>query len=99
MINLSVKHGQSLEVARTQLDKAVQDVRATLGPLVQRIEWTDDHRTVTLHGAGFNVSMWVDEREVHATGELAFLGGLLSSPLVSGLKGILQKAFPKQITS
>jgi hypothetical protein len=97
VINLSLKHGKTLEVAQAQLEKAVEDVRTTLGTLVRRIDWTGDHRTVTLYGTGFHVEMWVDAQEVHAKGDLAFLG-LLSGPLTSGLKGILQKSFPKQLT-
>jgi hypothetical protein len=98
LLNLSVKHGTTLDEARAQLEKAVNDVRSTFGALVQRVEWSADRNKVALHGAGFWVEMWVDPAEVHATGDLPALGKLLGSPLASGLKAILKRSFPKQLT-
>jgi len=40
--------------------------------------------------------MWVDAFEVHATGAIPILGGLLGGPLASGLKQIVQQTFPKE---
>ena len=55
LINLSVKHGRSLEEARGQLGQAVEDVRKAFGALVQRVDWSADRTKVTLGGVGFEV--------------------------------------------
>jgi hypothetical protein len=41
--------------------------------------------------------MWVDAHNVHATGDIPILGGLLGGPVTSGLKQIVQQAFQKKL--
>ena len=41
--------------------------------------------------------MCFDAHAVHATGDVAILGGLLGGPLASGLKQIVQQIFQKQL--
>ena len=98
LINLSVKHGRTLEDARNRLEVAVNEVRSRFGPLVQRAEWSPDRNKVRIDGAGFWVEMTVDEQQVHATGDLPFLGNLLGGPLAGGLKQIVEKTFLKKLT-
>jgi hypothetical protein len=52
---------------------------------------------VKLDGAGFWVEMWVDARDVHATGDIPILAGLFGSRLGSGLKQILEQTFQKKL--
>jgi hypothetical protein len=95
LINLSVKHHRTLEEARSRLETAVHEVTGQFGALVRRVEWAADRSRVRLEGAGFWVEIWVDAQEVHATGDMPLLGGLLGSPLASGLKQIVQQTFQK----
>jgi hypothetical protein len=37
--------------------------------------------------------MWVDAQEVHVSGDMPLLGRLLSGPLTTGLKQIVQQTF------
>ncbi len=99
LINLSVKHGKTLDEARSLLATAVPEIQSRLGPMVQRVDWTPDKNGVKLSGVGFDVEMRVDPQEVHLSGDLPFLGNLLSGPLVNNLKGILQQTFQKQLPS
>lgn len=98
LFNLSVKHGQTLDEARSRLEIAVGEARTRFGPLVQRVEWAADRGAVTMSGAGFTVQMHVDALEVHASCDFPLLGGLLGNNLVSGLKGIIQRVFQKRLT-
>jgi len=95
LINLSVKHGRTLEDARGRLEVAVNEVRRRFGAMVQRAEWSPDRNTVRIDGVGFWVEMSVDEQHVHATGDLPFLGNLLGGPLAGRLKQIVEKTFKK----
>jgi hypothetical protein len=97
LINLSVKHGKTLDEARTLLETAVREVQGRFGPMVQRVEWSDDRNGVKLSGVGFEAEMRVDPQDVHVSGDLPFLGNLLASPLVAGLKGIVQQTFQKHL--
>ncbi len=98
LINLSVKHGLTLDEARSRLEVAVAEVSRTFGTMIQRVEWADDRNRVRIEGTGFWVELWVDVEEVHATGDIPFLGGLLGGPLASGIKQIVQQAFQKKLT-
>jgi hypothetical protein len=98
LINLSVKHNRTLEEARGRLEAAVQEVSGQFGAMVRRVEWAADRSRVRMEGVGFWVEMWVDAQEVHATGDMPLLGGLLGSPLGAGLKQIVQQAFQKRLS-
>jgi hypothetical protein len=97
LINLSVKHGRTLDEARTRLEAAVTEVHRSFGPMIRRVEWAADRASVRIEGAGFWVEMRVDAQDVHATGDIPLLGGLLGGPLASGLKQIVQQTFQKQL--
>jgi hypothetical protein len=98
VINVSVQHGQSLDEARSRLETAVSKLTNQFRALVHRVTWSTDRNRVRLDGRGFWVELWVDAIEVHATGDIPFLGALLGSPLTAGLKQILQQTFRKQLT-
>ena len=98
LINLSVKHGRTLEEARSQLETAVQRVHSQFGALIRQVRWSVDRSQVHLDGMGFCVEMWVDAYEVHVSGDLPLLGALLGSPLAAGLKQIVQQTFRKRLT-
>ncbi len=97
LINLSVKHGRTLDEARTRLEAAVTEVSRSFGPMVRRVEWAADRAGVRIDGSGFWVEMRVDAQDVHATGDIPVLGGLLGGPLASGLKQIVQQTFQKKL--
>jgi hypothetical protein len=97
LINLTVQHGRSLDEAARGLETAVQRVTGQFGALVRRVDWTPDRHRVKLEGTGFWVEMWVDPRDVHATGDIPMLAGLLGGQLGSGLKHILQQTFQKKL--
>jgi hypothetical protein len=97
LINLTVQHGRSLDEARRGLEMAVQRISGQFGLLVRRAEWAPDRDRVKLEGSGFWVEMWVDGRDVHATGDIPLLAGLLGSQLGSGLKRIVEQTFRKKL--
>ena len=76
----------------------MQRISGQFGPLVRRVAWAPDRDRVKLEGAGFWVEMWVDARDVHATGDIPMLAGLLGSQLGSGLKRIVEQTFRKQLS-
>jgi Putative polyhydroxyalkanoic acid system protein (PHA_gran_rgn) len=98
LINLSVKHGRTVEEARRHLTTAVDKVKSQFGTLVRQVAWSADHSQVRLDGVGFWIEMWVDAEEVHASGDIPLLGQLLGSPAATTLKQILQQTFQKKLT-
>ena len=98
LINLSVKHGQTLEEAQRRLETAVREVHSRFQALLRRVEWSADRQQVRLDGVGFWVEMRVDAQEVYVCGDIPLLGGLLGSPVASSLKQIVQRTFQKRLT-
>jgi hypothetical protein len=98
VLTLTLKHGRSLPEARAQLEDAVRQIQAQFGTFVSRTEWSADRNQVTLTGTGFMVEMRVDAAEVHVTGDIPLLAGLLGGPLAAGLKQIVRQSFPKRLT-
>ncbi len=97
LINLSVKHGATLDEAKKSLAAAVADVRTKLAAAVRSETWSPDRDAVTLTGPGVVVELRVDAEHVHATGDVPLLGNLLGSGfgkrLAAGLKGALGRHF------
>ena len=60
MINLSVKHGRTLEEARSRMETAVHEVHSLCRALVRQVVWSTDRNQVRLDGVGFWVEMRVD---------------------------------------
>jgi Putative polyhydroxyalkanoic acid system protein (PHA_gran_rgn) len=98
LINLSVQHGRTLEEARSRLEAAVDKVHSQFRALVRQVTWSADRSWVRLDGMGFWVEMWVDAQQVHVSGDIPLLAGLLGSSVATGLKQILQQTFPKRLT-
>jgi hypothetical protein len=96
-LNLSLKHHRTLEEARARLEETVREAQARFGAMIQKVDWSADRNSVSLTGTGFTGRVWVDAQEVHAVVDVPFLGQLLGSSVVAGLRGILEQRFPKQL--
>jgi Putative polyhydroxyalkanoic acid system protein (PHA_gran_rgn) len=95
---LTVKHRKTLEGARAELERAIQDVQTRFGAMVQRVEWAPDRNSVQLWATGgVRVDLRIDPEELHVTGDVPNLLGILGSPLLLGLRGIVQQHFPKAL--
>lgn len=97
LINLSMKHGQSQEEARANLEAAVSDACSKFGGMVQKVEWSPDRHHVKILGTGFTASLDVDAIEVHAAVDVPLLNGFLQNLVTKGLRGILEHKFPKAL--
>jgi hypothetical protein len=96
LISLTIAHRQTEEEASRRLESAVREVSERFGR-VGRVEWSADRKRVKMETTGAWLELWVDARDVHATGDIAGLGGLLSGPVASRLKQILQGTFQKKL--
>jgi len=97
LIKLSLKHGRSLEEARSHLEAAVYKVHGQFKTFIQQVTWSADRNRVRLDGLGFWVEMWVDALEVHVSGDLPVLGRLFGSPIATALQRIVQETFQKKL--
>ena len=101
LVNVSVKHNTTFDDAKGRLEGAVADVQTKFAAVVKNVTWKPDRTGVTLTGPGVIVELNVDAEHVHATGDiplLNLLGSGLGKRLSDGVRGALQKHFPKGIT-
>ena len=96
LISLTIAHRQTRDEARRRLEMAVREVSERFGGLAS-VQWAAGRDRVKLETTGAWLEMWVDDRDVHAMGDVMGLGALMSGPLVSGLKQILQQVFQKRL--
>jgi hypothetical protein len=96
-LNLSVKHHLTPDEACRKLEETVREAQARFGAMIHTVEWSPDRSAVSLSGTGFSGRVWVDAQEAHAVVDVPILGRLLASPLVTGLKGMLENKFQKQL--
>jgi hypothetical protein len=97
LIDLTLRHGQTLDEARRRLESAVHQVNTSFGSMIQRTEWAADRNRVRLAGVGLWVEMSVDAQVLRATGDIPIVGRLLGSPLISGVRQILERTFQKKL--
>ena len=93
-LNLSVEHGQTWDVARTNFTKGIEAAQSQFGTYIRRVEWSDDRTSAQLSGPGFMVEMTVDAQQVHARGDLPFFVRFFEGPL----KAFLRKTFAKGLS-
>ena len=97
-LNLSVEHGTTLEDAKKHLRTVVSQVQSRFSSFVEQVVWSADATAVKLTGPKVSVDMRVDARQVHVTGDVSGIGGMIGSMLGPGLKGMIQNAFQKRLS-
>lgn len=97
LINMTIKHGRSLDEARAAMEQAVHDLQTRFGRMIRRADWGPDRNRVRVEGLGFWLEMKVDPQEAHVSGDVPLLGGLLGSPLGTGIKQIMKRSFDKAL--
>ena len=95
LINMSVKHGQTWDIARANFVKGIEAARSQFGMWIRHVDWTEDRTAAHLSGPGFTIKMSVDAQEVHAQGDLPAFAMFFEAPL----KAFLQKTFAKSLPS
>ena len=99
LLSLSIKHGQSYEEAKQRLDLAVREIQSRFGAMVDRVEWSTDRTEVKLFGKGVELEMRIDAENVHVTGDIPALGGLLGGVFRRGLESVVKTTFRKGLPS
>jgi len=96
LIQVKVKHGRTLDDAKAQLTRAVAEIQGRFAGLVHGVRWSDARDSVVLTGPGVRLDLRVDPEEVHVTGDIPLLGGLLGGS--ASLRKIVESAFLKRLS-
>ncbi len=95
LIDLKIRHGRPLDEAKAHLGRAVGDIQGKFGAMVRTVEWSGGRDAVSLGGPGFRLDVRVDASEVHVSGDLPWVAGLLGGS--DGIKRMVESAFRKQL--
>ncbi len=95
LLNMSVAHGQSWDVARANFVKGIEGAQQQFGRWIKQVEWSDDQTSARLEGPGFTIAMSVDPQHVHATGDLPVFARLIEAPLRAFLEKTFARSLPK----
>src|SRR5688572_4067349 len=99
LLSLSIKHGRTLDDAKGRLEMAVQELQSRFGAMINRIEWSPDRAQVKVFGKGVEIEMRIDAENVHVTGDIPALGGLLGGVFRRGLESVVKTTFQKGLPS
>jgi hypothetical protein len=90
-LDLAIEHGQPPDVAAAKFQAAILEAQDRFGTWIRRVDWSEDHHSATLSGAGYEVRLWFDDREVHAQGQVPLAWKLLEGPIRSYVKRIIDR--------
>jgi hypothetical protein len=91
-LDLTIEHGQPMEGAAEKFQAAIREAQDRFGTWIRRIDWSDDHRTATLSGPGYEVRLWFDDRHVHAQGHIPLAWKLFEGAMRNYVKRAIDRA-------
>ena len=80
-LNIAIDHGQTLEAARINFERAVPVAQTRFSTWIHRLEWSTDRTKVTLFGTGYAVELSYDDQKVYARGTVPLAFKLLEGPI------------------
>ena len=69
-LNITVKHGQTLEAARASFHKAITEAHAQHNRWIRQVEWSDDQSSAVLSGPSYRITLSFDDQNVYARGNV-----------------------------
>ncbi len=90
-LDLSVKHDQPMDVAQAKLEAGIADAMARFGSRVGRVDWSDDRRSATIAGSGYEVRLWYDEHFVHAQGHVPLAWKLFEGAVRHHIRKVIER--------
>lgn len=91
-INRSIPHGQSLEAARVNFVRGIDQAVAEHGKHFNHVEWTEDKTSAKISGPGFALNMIVDAQSVHITGHIPFFLKFLEGPVLKSVEDYIKSS-------
>jgi len=90
-LNLSLEHGQPMEVAQAQFQAAVLEAQSQFSRWIRRVDWSEDRSSVTFAGGNFEVKLWYDDRDLHAQGTIPLAWKLFEGAIRNHIKKAIER--------
>lgn len=69
-LNITVKHGQTIEAARANFYKAITEAHSEHSRWIRHVEWSDDRSSAVLSGPSYQITLSFDDQNVYARGNV-----------------------------
>ncbi len=90
-LDIVVKHGQSLEAARVNFEKAITAAHHEHGRWIRTVEWSDDRTSAIVSGPAYRVTLSFDDQNVYARGTIPLALKLMERPIRRFVEEILER--------
>jgi hypothetical protein len=90
-LNLSMEHDQPLDVAQAKLEAGIDEAISQYGSRIGRVDWSEDGRSATISGSGYEVRLWYDERCFHAKGRIPLAWKLLEGVVRHRIRKLIDR--------
>jgi hypothetical protein len=91
-LDLAIEHGQPMDVAQSRFRAAIREAQERFGTWIHRVDWSEDARAATISGSGYEVTLWFDERDVHAQGRIPLAWKPFEGVVRSYVKKVIERA-------
>ncbi|QEH31960.1 hypothetical protein OJF2_04270 [Aquisphaera giovannonii] len=78
---MAIKHGQALEAARVNFERAILKAKADHSRWIHKVDWADDRKSAVLHGPSYAVTLSFDDQHVYAKGKIPLALKLFEGPV------------------
>ena len=80
-LNMTVKHGQTADAARTNFEKVITAAHGQHGRWIKQVEWSADRKSAILSGPAYRITLSFDDQNVYARGNVPLALKLLEGPV------------------
>lgn len=90
-LELSIEHGQPMEVAQAKLEAGIDEALSRFGSWVGQVDWSEDRQSATISGSGYEVRLWYDHRFFHARGHVPLAWKLFEGAVRHHIRKVIDR--------
>ncbi len=91
-VDIKIEHRQPPDTVEEKFQSAIREAEARFRTWIHRVNWSNEGRTAMLVGPGYEVRLEVDDRYLHAQGDVPLAWKLLEGVVRKRLKRALEQA-------
>jgi hypothetical protein len=86
-----MEHGRPPESVQASFEAGIQEAISKYGSWIDRLDWSEDRRAARIAGSGYDVSLWYDERYLHARGKIPLAWKLFEPAIRSRIRTMIER--------
>jgi hypothetical protein len=90
-LDLTVEHSLPIDAAHAKFEEAIAEALVRFRDRVGRIDWSDDRRTATVAGKGYEVQLSYDDQAIHARGRIPLTWKLFVGTVRNHIRTVIER--------